>query len=44
MLKLWVKILVKIQQKRLGHAKESATDALKTTSEKSNSKDSRSYW
>ena len=52
-LKIWVKILVKIylknakgkySQKLLNHAKQSAADALKTASKKSNSKSSRGNW
>ena len=34
----------KYSQKRLDHAKQSAADALKTVSTKSNSKNSRSNW
>ena len=33
-----------VRQKLLDHATQSATDALKTTSKKSNSKNSRSNW
>ena len=34
----------KYSEKRLYHAKQSATDALKTSSKKSNPKNSRSNW